>query len=65
MPNAKVARNFKSQSWTPIYMIIVIIIAVILLLTFVKPLFNQAQGASQQGLDSAQQALKSIAIALS
>ena len=55
----------RGQSWTPIYMIIVIIIAVILLLTFVKPLFNNAQGVSQNQLTSAQQALKSIAIALS
>ena len=31
-----------STEWTPIYLIIVLAIAVVLLLTFVKPLMNQA-----------------------
>lgn len=62
MPESK---KLKAQGWTPIYMIIVLIIAAILLLTFVKPLFQQANAASGQNAQVAAQALKSIAIALS
>ncbi|MEM4255339.1 MAG: hypothetical protein QXR53_03350 [Candidatus Norongarragalinales archaeon] len=55
----------KGQNWTPIYMIIVIAIAVILLVTFVKPLFNQASGTASQTTDTARQVLNSIALAFS
>lgn len=58
-------KSLKAQSWTPIYMIIVIIIAVILLVTFVKPLFNNANSVSSGTVDITKQTLKSIAIALS
>ncbi len=55
----------KGQNWTPIYMLIVIIIAVILLVTFVKPLFNQASETASQTTGSARQVLNSIAMAFS
>lgn len=59
------SRGRKSQNWTPIYMIIVIIIAVILLVTFVKPLFNQAGGVASQTTETTRQTLNSIALAFS
>lgn len=59
------ASKRKAQNWTPIYMIIVIAIAVILLVTFVKPLFNQASGAASQTTETARQAVNSIALAFS
>ncbi len=57
--------KYKAQSWTPIYMLIVIAIAVILLVTFVKPLFNQASGTEQKTIETTRQVLNSIAIAFS
>ena len=58
-------RMLKSQNWTPIYMLIVIIIAVILLVTFVKPLFNQAGETASQTKVATNQVFNSIAIAFS
>ena len=46
-------------------MLIVIIIAVILLVTFVKPLFNQASETASQTSVTTRDALNSIAIAFS
>ncbi|MBS3070056.1 hypothetical protein J4220_00940 [Candidatus Micrarchaeota archaeon] len=58
-------RGKRAQNWTPIYMLIVIIIAVILLVTFVKPLFNQASETASQTSVTTRDALNSIAIAFS
>jgi len=60
-----VSKKLKAQGWTPIYLIIVIIIAVILLVTFVKPLFQQASGAAGENVESARQVLKFIPLAFS
>ena len=37
-------RMKKGQNWTPIYMVIIIVIALILIFTIIKPMF---QGAGQ------------------
>ena len=58
-------RGKKAQSFQPIYMIIVILIAIVLLLTFVKPLFQQASSVSSSGIDSARQVIKFIPMAFS
>ncbi|MFH1056722.1 MAG: hypothetical protein V1717_02930 [Candidatus Micrarchaeota archaeon] len=58
-------KKSQSSSWTPLYMIIVIIIAVILLITFVKPLFNQASGTAGENVKTATETLKFIPLLFS
>ena len=43
----------KRGDWTPIYMLIVVIIAAILIITLVKPLFRGAADAASQNLGAA------------
>jgi len=40
----------KGQNWTPIYLVIIIAIAVILIFTIIKPMFSQAGQYVQQTL---------------
>ncbi len=42
----------RGQNWTPIYLVIIIAIAVILLFTIVKPMFTQAGQYVQSTLPS-------------
>ena len=40
----------RGQNWTPIYLVIIIVIAVILLFTIIKPMFSQAGQYAQSVL---------------
>jgi membrane protein implicated in regulation of membrane protease activity len=43
-----------AAEWTPIYMLVVMIIAAILVVTLVKPMFRRAAATSSQNLNEAQ-----------
>lgn len=49
-----------STEWTPMYLLIVLAIAAVLLITFVKPLFRQASVASDLNAQDARRALGAI-----
>jgi len=42
----------RGQNWTPIYMLIIIAIAAILIFTIIKPMFQQAAVTAQTTLPS-------------
>ncbi len=42
-----------STEWTPIYLVIVAAIALILIITFVKPLLQQSAGAAESNTQAA------------
>lgn len=48
-----------SDSWTPIYMLIVLAIAVLILIQVVKPLLRQSQAQAQNNLGNANNAIVS------
>ncbi|MBI5636270.1 hypothetical protein HY993_04880 [Candidatus Micrarchaeota archaeon] len=54
----------RGSDWTPVYMIIVIVIAAILFISLVKPLFANAQSSSQTNLDQAKGFAKGALFAL-
>ena len=43
----------KGSEWTPIYMLIVIIIAAVLLVTLVKPMLQYAAAQASENIDQA------------
>lgn len=47
-----------AAEWTPIYMLVVLIIAAVLVLTLVKPLFKRALGGAEENVEEAQTAAK-------
>ena len=49
----------KGSEWTPIYMLIVMVIAAILIFTLVKPILRQASDTASSNLDQARAAAKS------
>jgi type II secretory pathway component PulF len=53
----------KAQSWTPIYLLIVAAIAIILIITFVKPLFQQASSTAAETSQSAKTVIGFIPLA--
>lgn len=34
--------KFKGQNWTPIYLLVIIVIAIVLILAVIKPMFQSA-----------------------
>jgi uncharacterized membrane protein len=52
----------KGQSWTPIYLLIVMIIAAVLIITLVKPLFRQAAISAEENVDTASEIAKSASL---
>jgi hypothetical protein len=47
----------KRGDWTPVYMLIVAIIAVILIMTFIKPVFQNAGSATTANAQAASKAV--------
>lgn len=50
----------RGSEWAPLYMLLVLAIAGILLVTFVKPLFRQAAVTADQNTQQAKDAAKSL-----
>ena len=53
-----------AAEWSPIYLLLVLIIAAILLLTFVKPLFRQTASAATETLQEAETLVKTASLAI-
>ncbi|MEK6923988.1 MAG: hypothetical protein AABW54_01995 [Candidatus Micrarchaeota archaeon] len=45
----------RGSDWSPIYMLLVVIIAAILIITLIKPAFQSAAGTASGNLDTARQ----------
>ncbi len=43
----------RGQGWTPIYLLIVMIIAAVLIITLVKPMFRQASMSASENVNQA------------
>ncbi len=52
----------KGQGWTPIYLLIVMIIAAVLIITLVKPLFRQSAISAEENLGEAGGIAKSASL---
>ncbi len=50
----------RGSEWAPLYLLVVLAIAAILLVTFVKPMFRTAAVAAEQNADAAKAAAKSF-----
>lgn len=50
----------RGSEWAPLYLLIVLAIAAILLVTFVKPMFRTAAVSAEQGAQAAKDAAKSL-----
>jgi len=48
-----VAKRKGSSEWTPIYLLIVMIIAAVLIFVFIKPMFKQASQTASENLGEA------------
>ena len=46
-------RSFKGSEWTPIYMLVVMIIAVVLIFTLLKPILRQASTSAEENIKEA------------
>jgi competence protein ComGC len=52
----------KGQGWTPIYLLIVLIIAAVLIITLIKPLFRQAAISAEENVGEAGSVAKSASL---
>lgn len=52
----------RGQGWTPIYLLIVLIIAAVLIITLVKPLFRQASLSAEENIGEAAGIAKSASL---
>jgi len=50
----------RGSEWAPLYLLVVLAIAAILLVTFVKPMFRNAAVAAEQNAQAAKDAAKSV-----
>ncbi len=55
-----VLERMRGSEWAPLYLLVVLAIAAILLVTFVKPMFRTAAVAAEQNADAAKAAAKSF-----
>lgn len=51
-----------AAEWTPIYLLLVIIIAAVLVITFIKPLFRQAALQASETLEEAETVAKTASL---
>ncbi len=54
----------RGSEWAPLYLLVVLAIAAILLVTFVKPMFRQAAVSAEETSQQAKDAAKSFALLL-
>lgn len=54
----------RGSEWAPLYLLVVLAIAAILLVTFVKPMFRQAAVTADENTKQAKDAAKSLIFAL-
>lgn len=52
----------RGSDWSPLYMLIVVIIAAILIITLIKPIFQQSALTASQNIDAGKQAARTAAI---
>lgn len=52
----------KGQGWTPIYLLIVLVIAAVLIITLVKPMFRQASLSAEENIGEAESIAKSASL---
>lgn len=58
-PILHVGKRRRASEWAPIYLVLVVAIALVLLITLVKPMFRGAQASASSNLDTAQTIAKS------
>ncbi len=52
----------KGQGWTPIYLLIVMIIAAVLIITLIKPMFRQAAMSAEENIGEAASVAKTASL---
>ena len=52
----------RGQGWTPIYLLIVMIIAAVLIVTLVKPMFRQASMSAEENIGEAENVAKTASL---
>jgi len=54
----------RGSDWSPIYMLIVVVIAAILIITLIKPIFQQSAVTASQNIGQANQVARSAVLLL-
>ena len=62
MATGRAQTRHRGSEWAPIYMLIVMLIAAIIVIKLVKPAFQQAQAAAAENIQGAEAAARALSL---